>query len=98
MPGRVPGLRYRGKYRLRLDPAGWRKRRQGEILHLALSFVRSRADISRLEEFLRRALALLGERAEIWPLEELRGVLQKIDVSIMSFMNLVVAIDLFVLM
>ena len=63
MPHKRVELMFRGAYELRLSPEGRRKRRQGEIFHLALSFVRDERDRPHLPLFVRRALALLGEKA-----------------------------------
>jgi len=46
------------------------KKRRGEILHLALSFITYKEDMKDLLSHLRRALAFFGEREELWQIKE----------------------------
>ena len=65
-----PELKIRGAHEIRFSKDGFRKRRRGEVLHLALSYVRTVEDILLLNTYVRRALALLGEKPSFWNLEE----------------------------
>ncbi len=47
-----------------------KERVRGEILHLSLSFIRDVDDISNIEDFVRRALSMMGEREDNWNVEK----------------------------
>ncbi len=59
-----------------------RKRRRGDVLHLALSYVTVRDDFVRIEDYVKRALSQLLERPSNWnlkddfitPLEKVSGI------------------------
>lgn len=70
MPRATVNVRVKGPFRLEPYEDSLRKRRRGEILHLALSFVKTREDLPRLGTFVKRALVLLGEKYAAWNLKE----------------------------
>lgn len=70
MPRATVNVKVKGPLGLGPYEDSLRKRRRGEILHLALSFVKTREDLPRLGTFVKRALALLGEKYSAWNLEE----------------------------
>ncbi|MCX7822733.1 MAG: hypothetical protein N2260_04725 [Syntrophobacterales bacterium] len=57
-------------YSIELTGEWLRKRRRGEIFHLALSFINTREDKDKLEIYIKRALAMLGERSSCWKIKE----------------------------
>lgn len=69
MPRATVNIRVKGPHEIRLSEDGIRKRRRGEILHLALSFVKTTEDIPKLSTYVKRALVLLGEKYSSWDLE-----------------------------
>ncbi len=65
------------------------RKRKGEILHLALSFITYFEDAQDLLSPLKKAFALLGEREELWDIpQDFLGVLEKVfslDISKLFF-------------
>lgn len=63
-------VRVRSNYEFKsLIQEGYNKCLKGEIWHLALSFVRDKKDIDKIELFIKKALSLLGERVEKWDIK-----------------------------
>jgi len=68
MPRASINIRVKGAHEIRLSEEGFRRRRRGEILHLALSFVKTAEDLPRLTTYVKKALVLLGEKFSSWDL------------------------------
>ena len=68
MPRASINIRVKGAHEIRLSEEGFRRRRRGEILHLALSFVKTAEDLPRLSTYVKQALVLLGEKFSSWNL------------------------------
>ncbi len=57
--------------------SGITKRIKGNILHRALSFIKSREDLDKIEMLVKKAILLEGENPKAWDIQELAQHLKK---------------------
>ena len=69
MPRANINVRIKNSSEVHVSEERFRARRRGEILHLALSFVRSVDDVSHLNTHVIQAMAIMGEKPSRWNLE-----------------------------
>jgi len=62
-------IKIRTSQEILLSEEAFRKRRQGEILHFAVSKIKTLNDIKHLRKFVLQALAFLGESPSLWNIE-----------------------------